>query len=157
MKWKNATKVAVLLGVLVFICVVTVFSGIDTASEVYKQDVVEDDDAIHEHLQPASIDYSVLPLPSRHDENYTGKYRPHRENKRRRDISQNKSMESQKLLIDNGNCSRIDHEKRETVKEVNERRLGNYCSRIYLLVSLSRIKTEVQRYILQILFLTTLM
>lgn len=115
LRWKNAVKVAVLLGVVIFVCLITVFTGIDTTSKVYKPDVVKDDDAIHQHLQPtaAKIDYSVLPLRSRHDENYAGD-RPNRANKWRRE-----SSEPQKLIIDTGNGSRIDHEKREKVKEVN--------------------------------------
>lgn len=109
---KNVAKVAVLLGGIMFICVVVLFSGIDNATsvnEVYKQDVVEDDDVDGVPFKPVS----------RHGENYLQHY----ENKRRRDISQGKSMVPQKLIIGNGNGSRIDHEKREAVKEVNEHRL----------------------------------
>lgn len=113
LKWKNVAQVAVLFGIFVFICGVTVFAGIDTASEVYKPDVVEDDTAIYQHLQPAmSIDY-------RDDENLAGNDRPHRANKWRRDSSRGISMDHLKLIIDNGNDNQIDHEKREKVKEVN--------------------------------------
>lgn len=122
---KKGAKVAVLLVGFVLFFVVTVFTGIDTANELYKPDVVEKHAAIHPHLQPAAalIDYSVLPSPSIYDENYAGNDRPHRSNKWRRDSSQIRSMELDKLMIDNGNGSQIDHEKREQVKEVNERRL----------------------------------
>lgn len=108
--WKYAAKVSVLLGVVVLICV---FTGINTVSEVFKQETVEDDASNIQHLQPATTT-----LGSKPGDKYSGNDRPYRANKWRRESTHKRSMEPQELMIDNRNRSQIDHEKREKVKEV---------------------------------------